>query len=80
MCNLSTDLEDDAVDEGEAALNDEQPLPAAQVAQAIHVQQARSQRCANHLQSHTSRSVVWSHESAASGAPMTCKLDSCDQT
>ena len=53
-CNSSTDLEDDAIDDGEAALNDEQPLPAAQVAQAIHVQQARSQRSANHLHSNLS--------------------------
>ena len=79
-CVLSTDLEDDAIDDGEAALDDEQPLPAAQVAQAIHVQQSRSQRSTNHLQSRLLHLVVSCNGSAACGAPMTCDLDSCAQT
>lgn len=47
-------LEDEAIDGGDTALNDEQPLPSAEAAQAVHVQQAGSQRGADDL-SHSCR-------------------------
>ena len=37
-------LEDDAIAGSDEALDDEQPLPAPQMSQAVHVQQPRSQR------------------------------------
>ena len=37
-------LEDDTIAGGDKTLNDEQPLPAPQMPQAIHVQQPSSQR------------------------------------
>ena len=40
-------LQDDPIDYCEAALNDEQPLPATQARHAIHVEQASSQGRAN---------------------------------
>ena len=41
--------EDDPIDDCEAALNDKQPLPAAQARHAVHVEQASSQGRANDL-------------------------------
>ena len=38
-------LEEDTIDGSDKALNDEQPLPAAQTPKAVHVQKPSSQRC-----------------------------------